>query len=112
MRIEFEKIDEISMEHMYGGEGTVHTRTYMDPMGKIQMIRIPAGGSIGEHEHIISEEILFVMAGTGRAVCDGKEEVLAAGACHYCPLGSRHSLANVGEDDLILYSALPTLVRK
>lgn len=112
MLIHFENLEEISMEHMYGGLGSVFTRTYMDPLGKIQKIRIPAGGSIGTHEHIISDEICFVMSGTGRAICDGQEELLAPGVCHYCPLGSKHSVINEGNEELILYSALPTLVRK
>lgn len=40
--------------------------------------------------------------GTGVAVCDGAEEALAPGVMHICPQGSTHSIANTGDDDLVM----------
>lgn len=40
-------------------------------------------------------------------MCDGKEEILKPGVCHYCPKGGEHSIINTGEDDLVLFTAVP-----
>ena len=40
--------------------------------------------------------------GTGKAICNGVEEELAAGVCHVCKKGSEHSIINMGDDDLVL----------
>jgi len=48
----------------------------------------------------------FVVEGTGTAFCDGKEEPLRPGTCHVCPRGSRHSIANTGATDLVLWTVI------
>ena len=40
--------------------------------------------------------------GTGRAICDGKEEELKPGVMHICPKESEHSIVNTGEEDLVM----------
>ena len=40
--------------------------------------------------------------GTGKAVCNGQEEILNAGTCHICKKGSEHSISNTGSEDLVL----------
>ena len=40
--------------------------------------------------------------GTGKAVCNGQEEILNAGTCHICKKGSAHSIPNTGSEDLVL----------
>ncbi len=50
--------------------------------------RIHAGGSIGSHSHPISDDINYILSGTGKAICDGKEELLVPGTCHICKKGS------------------------
>lgn len=68
--------------------------------------RIHAGGSIGLHTHQTSDDINFILSGTGIAVCDGEEEVLAPGICHVCKKGSAHSIINTGSDDLVLLTVV------
>ena len=41
-----------------------------------------------------------------QAVCDGCEETLTAGVCHVCRKGSEHSIANTGEEDLVLLTVV------
>ena len=53
-------------------------RMYMDEQGKIIPTVIHAGGSIGMHKHATSDDINYVLSGTGKAICDGQEEPLRA----------------------------------
>ena len=47
--------------------------------GKIIPCRIHAGGSIGIHKHPTSDDMNYVLAGTGKAICDDEEENLMPG---------------------------------
>lgn len=47
-------------------------------------------------------KILGMNDGTGKAVCNGQEEILNAGTCHICKKGSEHSISNTGSEDLVL----------
>ena len=48
----------------------------------------------------------YVLSGTGKAICDGKEESLAPGTYHICKKGSEHSIVNTGEEDLVLLTVV------
>lgn len=48
----------------------------------------------------------YVLSGTGKAICDGKEESLAPGTCHICKKGSEHSIVNTVEEDLVLLTVV------
>lgn len=106
MRIDFTKIEERRAPGMNGGTGEMSARMYMDEGGKIIPCRIHAGGSIGLHTHQTSDDINFILSGTGIAVCDGEEEVLTPGICHVCKIGSAHSIINTGSDDLVLLTVV------
>lgn len=41
-----------------------------------------------------------------KAICNGVEEVLAAGICHICPKGSEHSIINTGDNDLVMLTVV------
>ncbi|WP_334306262.1 cupin domain-containing protein [[Ruminococcus] torques] len=43
-----------------------------------------------------------MISGSGKAICDGKEEKLTAGTCHICRKGSEHSIFNTGAEDLVM----------
>ena len=107
MRIGFDAAREVSITHLKGGEGTVTAKMHMDPHNKIMLSRLPAGTSIGMHRHTTSSEINYVLSGAGKALCDGVEEDLTAGVCHYCPKGSAHSIVNTGSEDLVLFTVVP-----
>lgn len=74
---------------------------------RIILTRIPPGSSIGEHIQSTGDDVNYVLEGEGKAVCDGKEEILSPGVCHVCPKGSEHSIVNDGEADLILFTTVP-----
>ena len=102
MLINFNEIPERSAPGMNNGTGEMTAKMFMSENGKIIPCRIHAGGSIGKHKHKTSDDINYVLSGTGKAICDGEVEVLAAGCCHICKKGSEHSIINTGNDDLCM----------
>jgi len=102
MLINFNDMQERRFPGMNGGTGEMSAMMFMDEDGKIIPCRIHAGGSIGLHSHAASDDINYVISGTGRAICDGNEEILEAGTCHICKKGSEHSIVNTGTKDLVL----------
>ena len=102
MLIDFNTIKEITLPGMNNGTGEMTAKMYMDENGKIIPCTIHKGGSIGIHKHETSDDINYVLSGSGKAICDGKEEILNAGCCHICKKGSEHSVINTGDDDLVL----------
>ena len=106
MLIDFNRKEEITIPRMNNGTGTMAAKMYMDEQGKIIPCSIHAGGSIGLHKHETSDDINYVLSGTGKAICDGQEEILNAGACHICKKGSEHSIVNTGAEDLVLLTVV------
>ena len=70
-------------------------------------IIVHPNSSIGYHAHIGDEEIIFVLEGKGKVICDGEMERVEAGLCHYCPKGHAHSLINDSKEDLIFFAVIP-----
>ena len=106
MLINFNNTKEITVPEMNGGTGMMSARMYMDEGGKIISCKIHAGGSIGLHTHETSDDINYVLSGTGKAICDGEEEILTTGCCHICKKGSVHSIINIGDDDLVMLTVV------
>ena len=104
MLLDFNKIKEIKVPGMNNGTGMMSAKMYMGQQGKIISCSIHAGGSIGLHKHETSDDINYVMSGSGKAICDGKEEILSEGICHICKKGSEHSIINTGNEDLVILS--------
>ena len=107
MMIDFNALPTATIPHLNGGEGAVTAAMFLDGSGKIMKSVLPQGASIGMHTHVTSYELNYVISGNGKAVCDGKEEILTAGACHYCPIGASHSIVNTGAEDLVLLTVVP-----
>lgn len=106
MLIDFNQKEEIAVLGMNKGTGTMTAKMYMDEQGKIISCSIHVGGSIGLHKHETSDDINYVLSGKGKAICDGQEEVLGAGMCHICKIGSEHSIINTGNEDLVLLTVV------
>ena len=106
MLIDFNNLKEITVSGMNNGTGEMTAKMYMDNGGKIIPCAIHKGGSIGIHKHETSDDINYVISGTGKAICDGTEEILTSGCCHICKKGSTHSIINTGEDDLVLLTVV------
>ena len=110
MLIDFNNMEEVTTEHMNGGDGCIHSKMFVNENGKVIVSRIPPDSSIGLHMQNGSNDINFIVIGEGIAICDGKEEKLSAGVCHYCPDGHEHSIVNTGKEDLIFYTVVHNVV--
>ena len=106
MLIDFNTTKEITVPGMNNGTGMMTAKMYMDEQGKIIPCSIHAGGSIGLHKHETSDDINYVLSGTGKVICEGQEELLNAGTCHICKKGSEHSIENTGDEDLVLLTVV------
>lgn len=107
MLIDFNDISETVIEHFRGGEKTTRARMFIDENNKIMRGRLEPGASIGLHTHEGNSEIVFILEGKGKMLCDGKYEELSAGSCTYCPEGHEHSLINDSKGDLIFFAVVP-----
>ncbi len=106
MIIDFNEIEEVKISGMNGGTGEITAKMYMDKYGKVIPCCIHVGGSIGIHKHETSDDINYIISGTGKAICNGKEELLSSGTCHICRKGSEHSIINTGDNDLVLLTVV------
>ena len=106
MIINFNLIPETVTTALHGGDGEITAKMYADEKRKVIPCRIHPGGSIGPHRHETSEEVCYVLYGTGVARCDGNEEPLAIDVCHICPKGSEHSIVNTGLSDLVMLTVI------
>lgn len=106
MLINFNDIPERIAPAMNGGAGEMSARFYADDCGKIIPCRIHPGGSIGMHAHKTSDDINYILSGTGKAICDGHEESLVQDVCHICKKGSEHSIINTGDEDLVMLTVV------
>lgn len=106
MLIDFNEIKEMTIPGMNAGTGMMSARMYMDEQGKIIPCAIHAGGSIGLHKHETGDDISYILSGSGKAICDGNEEILRSGTCHICKKGSAHSIINTGSEDLVLLTVV------
>ena len=107
MLIDFSKMEEQVIPGFLGGEGTFHARMRGDELGKIMRAALEPGSSIGLHTHDASSEIIYILAGKGKVLCDGEHETLSAGSCHCCPKGHSHSLINDSDAPLEFFAVVP-----
>ena len=63
----------------------------------------------GRYNLCIMWEMQRKLSGSGKAICDGQEEILSAGTCHICKKGSEHSIINTGDEYLVLLTVVVEL---
>lgn len=106
MLIDFNDMKEMTIPGMNKGTGMMTAKMYMDEQGKIIPCVIHVGGSIGLHKHETSDDINYILSGSGKAICDGAEEILEKDTCHICKKGSEHSIINTGDEDLVILTVV------
>ena len=92
---------------MRGGEGELIRRIFVNEDTRIMRGRLTPGSTIGLHTHETDSEMIFILSGAGKVLCDGEYEPLSAGSVHYCPKGHAHSLINDGDEDLEILAMIP-----
>ncbi len=91
MIINFDKIEEKSIEGFKGGKGTLLTRMADDGNVKIMRNVLKPGSSIGTHTHTDNCEVIYVLEGQLTFICED--------GIHYCPKGKMHTGENRTEED-------------
>ena len=109
MKIQFDRMNDTVLEKFNGGEGRLVAKMYNDGKTKILRGLLAPGHTVGLHTHVTSSEVIYILSGTGKVLCDGEYESVAAGDCHFCPQGHEHSLINDSEGDLTFFAVVPEL---
>jgi uncharacterized cupin superfamily protein len=105
--------DEEHGSSSHGGVGDYRVRTlFQDEFGSrfayTRELVLPAGSSIGVHEHTGDEEIYYVIAGEGVMIVDEEREKVRTGDVVLTRSGSRHGLVNDSGQDLKIFVACVT----
>jgi len=61
---------------------------------------IAPGGATMEHYHRVTEELYYVVEGTGRLTVGDDEREVDVGDCAVIPPGERHTIVNTGDGPL------------
>ena len=85
MRIDFKETKEKFIEGFKGGKGLFGLKMIEAKGVKFLTGRLEPGASVGMHKHVKDSEEVFVLSGSGKAICDGETEILKIGSCHFCP---------------------------
>jgi mannose-6-phosphate isomerase-like protein (cupin superfamily) len=97
---------------MRGGTGEITIRHYLKPEGIKARTRLcaelvlPAGTSIGLHDHVEEDEIYIIQRGQGLMTDGGKEFPVAAGDAILTGQGASHSIKNTGAEDLVVTAVI------
>ena len=74
------------------------------PHSQLVTMSIPPKEDIGSEVHPGTDQMLFIVAGSGRAVVDGDSVDVVENDVVVVPAGSRHNLINTGLGDLRLFT--------
>ena len=108
MLLNFDQIEEKVIPKMRGGEGEMITRMFVNEDTKIMRGRLTPGSTIGLHTHETDSEMIFILSGAGKVLCDGGYGPLALGTVVDRPGGQGLSLVNDGTEDLEILAMIPT----
>ena len=70
---------------------------------QLVIMSIPPGGEVGEEIHTYTEQTLFFLSGTAKAIVGGKESSIKAGDVVVVTPGTKHNFINTGTDPLKIY---------
>lgn len=73
-----------------------------NPLATVHRVRIAVGGEIVPHIHEKSAESFFITAGRARCTMGETTTEFHAGSLGYAPMGIRHGLKNIGDEDVEL----------
>ncbi|WP_016908915.1 cupin domain-containing protein [Streptomyces xiaopingdaonensis] len=89
-----------------GGEGVCRWKMLMNGMhlegewNCVEYVVIEPGGSVGEHVHLRTEEIYYIVSGRALLTMNGEESEVSAGDLVTTPIGAAHAIANRGDTDM------------
>lgn len=108
MIIDFEKIEETTINGFKGGEGLLHMQAFVDE-NRVRVMKscLEPGARSGAHLHDMNCELMYVLKGALTCYCGGRTEVALAGQVHYCPMGEQHAYANLGTEPVEYLAIVP-----
>jgi len=68
---------------------------------KLKRIEVNPEGELSYQSHKFREEIWTCVKGQGLVTLEGKQQVFIPGDVVHIPLGAKHRIKNVGENDLV-----------
>ncbi len=94
---------------LVGGEGVCQWKMLFygmhlgHPWHTVEFVVIPPGASCGEHTHNDTEEIYYLLSGRATMYLDGTPLEVSAGDLITTPIGSKHAIANHGDQDMHMF---------
>ena len=89
-----------------GGTGLCRWKMLMNGMhldgtwNCVEYVVIEPGAVVGEHVHVRTEEIYYIVSGTGIVTMNDVATKVTPGDLITAPIGAAHSIANSGSEDL------------
>ena len=103
------RLEKVSIEHCMGGEGTVIMEKLLygpeEMLGKGRAYvrhTLNPGVSIGYHKHTGEMETMVIISGKATHTIDNQVQQLEAGDIIAAMPGESHSIANAGDESLVL----------
>ena len=99
------------IKNMCGGDGEVRIKRLLGEKelhgncGLYAEVTIPAGSSLGYHEHHGESETYYILSGEGDYDDNGTKRMVKAGDVTFTPDGMGHGLKTMG-DEAIVFMAL------
>ncbi|MGI6153156.1 MAG: cupin domain-containing protein [Christensenellaceae bacterium] len=96
--------------NMRGGNGTVALHDWLAEgelcknVRVLSEIHLPAGASIGAHDHHGEAEIFKIISGSGKYTDNWAVYPVEAGDVLVCYSGENHGIENTGDDELIFFA--------
>lgn len=63
---------------------------------------LPPGATVGRHHHLQTEEVYYILSGTGQMTIGEETASVGPGDAVYIPLNHTHTLTNTGAEDMTL----------
>jgi mannose-6-phosphate isomerase-like protein (cupin superfamily) len=105
-------------DQLRGGLGKIVFQHYFAPaefgapMRLCAQLTLPPGASIGEHQHLLEDEIYLVLEGSGIVRENGVESRVKAGDAVLTGQGGCHAVLNDGHDPLVIAAIIITYPQK
>lgn len=102
----------VKKERAQGGEGYVLMKHLLNEKelngkcGLFSQVTIPAGCTLGYHEHHGESETYYILSGEGMYQDNGIEYMVKAGDVTFTPSGSGHGLKNCTDKDLVFMALI------
>lgn len=99
-------------QNMCGGEGCVIIERLLNDQqlngkcGLYARVTIPAGSSLGYHEHHQESETYFILSGEGEYDDNGKKRIVRPGDVTFTPDGCGHGLKPIGDSDIVFMALI------